>query len=356
MFANHIAAISLLIAYSAPFISPQNFWIPAFFGLAYPFLVVLNLFFVFYWALQIKKKAFYSLLIVICGFKFLFSTFAINLNTELPKDKKALKVMSYNVKLFDLYNWTRNNKTRNEMFQLINDENPDIVCFQEFYHRDSSEYSNCDSILQRTQLKYAHVLYTSHARFKQHFGIATYSKYPIIRQGKIAFEHKNNNVCIYTDLLINKDTIRVYNMHLQSIAFSKEDYKYAEDLQNNVETKEDVEHSKNILRRLKRAFVYRSQQADLIGAHIRETTIPTIVCGDFNDTPSSYAYHNISNKLNDAFTQSGSGFGRTYLGVFPSFRIDYILFTDDFKSYNFKVIKEDYSDHYPVTCYLTSNK
>jgi endonuclease/exonuclease/phosphatase family metal-dependent hydrolase len=352
MFGNHIVAISLLFSYAAPYISPQTFWPLAFFGLAYPLILLVNIAFVIYWAFQLKKRALYSLLLIVCGFKPLMQTIELNLFNNTPGDKSVVKVMSFNTKVFDLYNWSHNMDTRKKIFEMIDDEHPDIICFQEFYSRDSSKYNNYEALFKIANLKNAHVEYTSHGRFKQHFGIATYTKYPIINRGKIDFGYKGNNVCIYTDLLIGKDTVRVYNMHLQSIAFSKDDYKYAEDLQNEQATTEDVEHSKNILRRLKRAFVKRSKQADLIGAHIQSSPYKVFVCGDFNDTPTSYTYSTISKQLDDSFVKSGRGLGKTYSGVFPSFRIDYILHSKSFQSYNFKIIKEEYSDHYPVVTYI----
>ena len=140
-------------------------------------------------------------------------------------------------------------------------------------------------------------------------------------------------------------------MHLQSIAFSKDDYKYIDDLQNDVET-EDIEHSKSIINRLKRAYIKRAKQAELIHASIASSPYPVIVCGDFNDTPASYAKNKIATDLEDAFVESGNGFGRSYIGKFPSFRIDYILHSKEFESYHFRTIKEEYSDHYPIVCYL----
>lgn len=352
MFCNHLVAIALLISYLAPHVSPQNFWLLAFFGLSYPILLVLNLLFVLYWLIQFKKRLLYSLLVICCGLNLFFKTIQFSFS-EMPENDKALtKVMSYNVKLFDLYNWSKNIETRDNMFQFIEDENPDIICFQEFYSRDSSKLNNYDSLINKSNLKNVHVEYTASGKFKQHFGIATYTKYPILNRGKIDFGYKSNNVCIYSDLLIGKDTIRVYNMHLQSIAFSKDDYKFAEDLHNDSETKEDVERSKNILRRLKRAFVKRSKQADIIGAHIGLCKYKTIVCGDFNDTPTSYTYQTISKSLDDSFVESGRGLGKTYSGVFPSFRIDYILHSKELKSHNYKTIKEEFSDHFPIITYI----
>ena len=351
MLCNHFAVIGLLVSYMAPHISPETFWIISFFGLFYPILLIINLLFVFYWAIQIKRRALYSFLIIIAGYTNLHNYVQFTFNNTPDGSKKLIRVMSYNVKVFDLYDWNTNINTRNKMFKLIKSEEPEIACFQEYYHRDSSKYANTDSLLKLTNFKYYHIEYTSNIKPKQHFGIATFSNYPIINKGEINFGYKSNNVCIYTDIVILKDTFRVYNMHLQSIAFSKDDYKYMDDLQKDVET-EDIEHSKSILTRLKHAFVKRAKQADIIKLSIDSSPYPTIVCGDFNDTPASYTKNTIATNLSDAFVESGNGFGRTYIGKFPSFRIDYILHDKTFKAYNFRTIQEELSDHYPIVCYL----
>lgn len=352
MFINHLAVIALLISYLSPRISPENFWFVAFFGLAYPILVFINFLFIIYWAIQLKKRAIYSLIVILSGWMILHRFMQFNISSGSEASKKAIKIMSYNVKVFDLYNWSHNKETRANIFGLITDESPEIACFQEYFHRDSSEFSNTDSLKKINHWSYAHIEFTKTVKRIHHWGIATFSKYPIVNEGKVNFGYTGNNICIFSDIKIGKDTIRVYNMHLQSIAFSKDDYKYAENIQKDIETEEDIEHSKNILRRLKRAFIKRAKQADLIAESISKSPYPTIVCGDFNDTPSSYSYSTISGKLTDSFIESGNGFGKSYVGAFPSFRIDYILHDDTFKSFEFRTIREELSDHFPVVTYL----
>jgi endonuclease/exonuclease/phosphatase family metal-dependent hydrolase len=195
-------------------------------------------------------------------------------------------------------------------------------------------------------------------RIVDHWGMATISRYPIVGKGKIEFPNTNNtitsNMCIYSDIKINEDTIRVYNVHLQSIQFENEDYTFIENIGEEKEAQ--IKGSKRILGRLKKAFIKRAPQAEAVAAHIKKSPYPVWVCGDFNDPPSSYAYHTISGNLKDSFMESGWGFGSTYAGKFPSFRIDFILHDSKHSSFDYKIINEKFSDHYPLCCTINLKK
>lgn len=351
LWVNYLVIVCLILSYTARYINPQAFWLIAFFGLGYPILLIVNLLFTVYWFAQMRIIGIWSLLVIVLGWNSFFSYFQVNFDSVHPSNKDV-KVMSYNCMLFDLYNWSKNAHSRNLIFDLLQEESPDVLCLQEFYtSEEEKDFHNADTLVKFLPTKYIHAEYTTTLREKDHWGIATLSKYPIVRKGKIVFNTTSNNICIYTDVVMNSDTVRIYNLHLASVHFGKQDYKFIDDIMNDKETQE-IEGSKNILRRLKRGFLKRSIQAEQVALHIKSCPYKVILCGDFNDTPSSYAYRKIKGELNDAFIESGSGIGKTYAGKLPAFRIDYILYSKEFTSYNYKRVHETYTDHYPISCYL----
>lgn len=352
LWLNYAVIVSLIIASLAKYVSPQLFWIIAFFGLAFPFIYLLNLIFAIYWLVQFRRlfafSAVAAVLTLSTAFKYLQFNFSGSTSPE-----KCFKITSYNSMLFDLYNWFHNTETRNKIFTNLSEIDSDIICFQEFYtSEEPGDFNNIDSLTKLLNLPYHHAEYTTTLREHDHWGVATFSRFPIIHKGKIVFETKNNNLCIYTDMIINKDTVRVYNLHLQSISFSKKDNLFLDDLKKGNESDEDLEKSKNILRRLKRAFVKRAKQVEIIKLHMSTCKYKMILCGDFNDTPASYTYAQLSSELKDAFVSKGKGLGKTYAGKWPQFRIDYILYDKRFKCEQFERSDETFTDHYPITAFI----
>jgi len=245
---------------------------------------------------------------------------------------------------------------RDKIFDFIKKESADIICFQEFFNDVTNKFTTLDTLIKFQKAKYYNTEYTSDTNSTNKFGIATFSKYPIIHSGKILFPPVTYNGCIFSDIIIDKDTVRIYNVHFESIKLSKEDYNLAEDISNinkprgsKVELKQK---SVQLLKRLKNAFIKRAPEARLVANSIEKCKYPIILCGDFNDTPTSYVYHLISSYLTDSFIESGSGFGQSYIGLLPTFRIDYIFHSNEFKSTELQTVHVEISDHYPIICYL----
>ncbi|HWY38396.1 MAG TPA: endonuclease/exonuclease/phosphatase family protein [Bacteroidia bacterium] len=352
LWLNYFTAIALFLSVTAKYISPATFWPLAFLGISFPLLFILNLFFLIYWGVQVRGWVMVSGLTILLSVNTVLGNLQYHFFSQKPSNND-IKIMDYNCMLFDLYNWSHNKQSRKIIFNMLQEEAPDILCLQEFYTSEQpKDFHNADTLVSFLKTKNIHAEYTTTLRRFDHWGIATLTKYPIVRKGKIVFETKSNNICIYTDMLINKDTVRVYNLHLASISFGKKEYDFIDNLHKNQYKDSSLTESKNITKRLRDGFLKRARQAEMVAAHMKTCPYKIILCGDFNDTPSSFAYYTLGKDMNDAFRQSGVGIGKTYHGSLPFLRIDYILHDKSFESYNYQRYPESLTDHYPITCYL----
>jgi endonuclease/exonuclease/phosphatase family metal-dependent hydrolase len=352
LWANYAFIVALLVAVSAKYISPAFFWLPAFFGLAFPHFFILNCLFLVYWMAQLKPVLGFGIIALLLALPTAYRYVQVSLPAE-KSENKPLKVTSFNCMLFDLYNWNNNRNSRKLILGTLSEIDPEIICLQEFYtSEEKGDFNNIDTVRKTLRMPYYHAEFTTTLRGYDHWGVATFSKYPIVRQGKLVFKTRSNNICIFSDVVLNKDTVRIYNLHLQSISFSRQDNKFLEDVMAQKDRSDEVKAGTNILRRLKRAFVKRTAQVDLIVTHMRTSRYPVILCGDFNDTAASYAYQQLSSGLEDSFIEKGVGFGITYAGKWPQFRIDYILHSDELNCSDYRRGRETFTDHFPITAYF----
>jgi endonuclease/exonuclease/phosphatase family metal-dependent hydrolase len=265
--------------------------------------------------------------------------------------ENPFRVISYNVRLFNYYLWEKDTALRPKMMDYLHNESPAVVCFQEFLTLPKGNFTLASLKKELNDLPYSHVNYTHRIPGRLNFGLATFSKYPIIHKGNIEYENSLNGV-IYSDLVIAKDTVRVYNCHLQSVKLKQDYNQVLDSLIFNYDQKH-LREVKAISVRLRDAYIQRAYQAELLSRHIKTSPYPVIVCGDFNDTPFSYCYYKLSRGLQDAFIASGSGLGTTYRQNIAPIRIDYILYSPFLKSSQYFSKKTDWSDHYPVRCDFT---
>lgn len=354
LILNILGAAAMLMAYLAPLVNPSRMFLPALFGLAYPYLLMLNLVFLLYWLIRFKKEILISLIVILLGWTHLNSLIPLKLrSSEIPvstSQDKYLKALSYNVRGFNIYQWSREPEAKEEIFRFLESQEPQLVCFQEYYSSEKSGQTHSDISRQLDYLPYNAVYYTADPANRNGFGIATYSKYPILKKSRIPF-NSSFNAAMYTDILFRADTIRVFNIHLQSIRFQEDNYAFIDTARFKYNN-EQISGIRAIGSRLKTAFSMRAEQAKVIASYIKDSPHPVVVMGDFNDTPQSYAYRKIKKGLDDSFRKSGRGFGNTYAGELPSFRIDFIMYGPPFLSADFERIKTDYSDHYPISTRL----
>ena len=351
LIINFIVCFFLLLSFLSTHISPATIsWLP-FFGLAFPFIFIPVICFFVFWLILRNKWILLSLFTILLGINHVRHFYQITLWSG-PKSETSvkIKVMSYNVRLFDLYNWVKNKNTRNKIFNVLKREDAQIYCFQEFYYSEENPFTTRDTMVKFLKANNYHEGYTHYIpNGKHHFGLATFSSYPIIKKEIMMFENDPNNCVIISDIKIKNDTIRVFNAHLASIRFQKADYDYVGDAKTGKLLYPMQPKEQKIYARLKSAFIHRSSQIEQLTEKVNESPYPVIVCGDFNDTPVSYTYRTITRKLYDAFVEGGNGIGQTYIGKFPSFRIDYILHSKELHSYDYHTLPEELSDHHAIT-------
>ncbi|WP_377131189.1 endonuclease/exonuclease/phosphatase family protein [Rufibacter roseus] len=349
VFLNIGAAVALVLSHFSSYINPSFFWVASLVALTFPALLFLNLLFILYWLLVKSRAIFISMFAVLISFDNLKTQLQMNLLAdELPEQAEQMRVLSFNARLFDLYRWSGNPRTREKIFKMVQEESPDIVCFQEFYTSKKAGRNNLDTLIVLQRAKNNHVAYTETLRKTDHWGIATFSVYPIVHKGNILFNEETNNLCIYTDLLVGQDTVRVYNVHFQSNRFKREDYEFLENPGAVPSSDEKIAASRNIIRRLQVGAIKRARQVEKVAEHIKNSPYPVIICGDFNDPPASFTYNKISKGLEDAFVKTGWGVGNTYNGLYPILRIDYLLHSPEFSSSGYRTIRQNLSDHYPI--------
>ncbi len=312
-------ATILLLSYLLPFVSPKNIPVFAILSLFVPFLMVINALFVIYWIITLKKQFLLSTIILVIGW--FFSTPLYKFTETKSSLNDDIKVMSYNVRMFNHWRWIENDSITKKISNNILEQSPDILLFQEYY------------TLEKLSLNYPYK-YIKTRKKKDKIALAIYSKFPIINKGSLDLKKTANNI-IFADVIRKKDTIRIYNLHLQSLSIKPNKVNFGH------------EDSKKLIARLKERFKKQAEQTEVFTTHEKQWKGKKIIAGDFNNTAYSWVYNQISKDKKDTFIEAGKGFGKTFNYWFPM-RIDFI-FTDKNAIVNkFTSFSEKNSDHFPI--------
>lgn len=338
---NLVAVVFLTGSYISVYVPPDKIWLSAVFGLTYPVFLWINVLFILFWLIFKPKYVLFSLFVILIGWGFLSRYIQIGDKTSA---EHGIKLISYNVKHFEVNGVGEAKPVADTIIAFLKKEAPDIICLQEVRLRTNRVFN-----LQQFIDEFDFAEHYQYARTAYHGGIVTMTKFPIAKMGEIRFEN-SGNMAIFTDVVIGSDTIRVFNLHLQSFQIDPNNYSVIES--PDIMEEADLRQIREMGSKFKRAFKMRAEQARIIRENINWSPYPVLVCGDFNDTPFSYTYRNVKGKLKDAFKESGKGVGQTYIGKLPSYRIDYLLYSGKFRSANFKSHPFKFSDHLPISCTL----
>ncbi|HNU60146.1 MAG TPA: endonuclease/exonuclease/phosphatase family protein [Aquaticitalea sp.] len=318
---NIVFAILLLLSYILPYFEPKKFALLSVLSLTVPLLIIVNVLFFTYWLLKAKRQLLLSAIVLLVGYGYLTSLYKFTASKTID-DGNDFSVMNYNVRLFNVFKWIPEEGIDKKIVAFVNEKQPDILSIQE-YRRD-------EDIRLDGYYKFEVI---SGEKVKN--GQAIFSKFPIVNSGSIEFKNTYNNV-IFIDVIKGSDTIRVYNVHLQSMKI---------DANGDALTKES---SENLFRKVSNTFTMQQSQTELFLQHKNKCPYKMIICGDFNNTAYSYVYKEIKGNLQDAFVEAGNGFGKSFNFKFFPVRIDFILVDKAFEINSFKTFDVPLSDHYPI--------
>lgn len=346
--------VATVLCYSAAYVNPDKFPLSGLAGMAYPIVLVIDVLYVLLLAFLKKYSTFIMLAVIGAGYKFIDRTVQLNpmhYVDDFDDNDSSFSFMSFNVRLLDRYNWIKSkNDTKTKIFEFLKYENPDVICFQEFYNNSKDSITNEQIISELLQAGYIARDYNpADIQHNTNKGYRIFSKYPLSCTTPI-YDHTDNIIGIYTDVEFKGNKARIFNIHLRSIKLGYDDYDFIDqiDKKNN---SEQVSGVRNIYNKLTKAYSMRVQQAELIRRLMENSPFPVILCGDFNEPPVSYCYREIiGNDLCDAFCESGTGWGGTVRLSLMRFRIDYIVHSPALESRAFDTHHENLSDHFAISC------
>lgn len=327
-FINSVFAVFLLLSIGVAYIPPQQLPFIALLSLVVSMLLIINVLFLVYWLVRLRRELFLSLVVLLlCVVQ--YNSFYRFGKGEVPSaQNNQLKVMNFNVRLFNVYDWIKDPTIPHQIAQFIAETKPDVISFQEYSHNEAvslAEYPH----------SYIHLV-----KEKPPFGQAIYSKYPIIHKGSLGFKNTANNA-IFVDIIKNNDTLRVYNVHLESMQVHESDVDF------------NQENSKRLLRRMAQSFQKQEEQVHLLTTHLENTHHKAILMADLNNTAFSYVYRTLKGSKKDAFAQRGTGLGSTFLFKKIPLRIDFIFADPKFSILEFDTHQKELSDHFPISAVLS---
>ncbi len=334
-FSNLIFSILLSLAWIGSFCFTKIVFF-SFLALGLPLLFIINIIFLLFWFFYTKSKE----NILISLIPITFCLFILNRFSKIRESDQTqgdTTIMSYNIKEFTPY---QNIYQKEDLYlfdkkynALLEEENPDILCLQEFSERGNE-----------LKLLYPYHILNSKLQHKANRPLIIFSKYPIINYYAIKIKGKYTNN-LFADIVIKKDTLRVVNLHMESLTLRKKELK---DSTNSIFTR-----YQKVYNRLAHSFKLHQDQIDAIMKEVKKSPYPVILCGDFNNTPFSYEYSKAITTLHDTYQHKGNGIIDTYHHIPIPIRIDYIFTSPSIKTNSYEVIDKKISDHYPVKVSFT---
>lgn len=345
-----LLSVALLLSYLACFINPAKLGFVYYIGLGGQLLLLSNFLLALYWVVRWRKWAFVSLFALLCGVgywgDFVQLSFSKEYSDKVEDRKSELRVMSYNVHNFDLYQTPLGSHfTGDSIFADVLDVGVDVLCLQEYV------FGKKDSLLLVTMVdKMGYSAFDNSFMPSSHLAIL--SKYPLVNVRHVR-QGEGYNFAMYADMICDKDTIRIFNCHLQSTQYNVVNPGGVQAIINHEDDDQQIIY--RIGESLDRNSIIRAHQADTLALLIEKSPYPVMVVGDFNSPVFSYTYRRIRGDLRDSFDRSSGGFQYTYKRLGRLFRIDYVLLDRSIECLGQESPVWPWSDHNPVLARIKIN-
>ena len=353
IFATNIIVILLLFSsYLSWEVSPLKTNLFSYIGLVFGVLLTINCCYLLFWIIFKKwGLALFTLVSLLICYKPILTFFPLHINqNRIPEE--SIQILSYNIS--GLSNESKKSLDEHPILEYIARTDADIVCLQEYMVSKTGKSLISQRDVNRILNKYPYQsIIGLEASGKYHtYGLACFSKYPIEKSQEIIFESSYNGAAVYK-ININGKKYTIANVHLESNSITAADKQLYNDFLQRKEAADLDIVTSNIRTRLGQAYRKRVGQVEKVKNYIsKQSSDGVIICGDFNDTPISYAYSKMKVGLKDAYVSTGFGPGITYHEDLFLFRIDHIFHSPNIKAYQTKVDKVKFSDHYPLRTYL----
>lgn len=333
---NLLLLLPAILVTLAPYVAPTGWFWPNVFALAAPYWLLIPIIWLIVWGWRRKWKFMLvnlALLLLNIG---LWPKF-YQANAPLASKDKDIKIITMNVNAF-IYNYER----YEEILAFLKEQNPDILCLQEFYDWEGLRGGNPSSGPRLAkELDLQHWVNIPLIPGQHRFGLAFYSRYPILNAKNVTpSDSAATNGIAYADIKVYGEIMRLFNVHLQSYKFSIKQRRLFE--QQGAERPHidknqwDARSGWSFLKVMLHTWRDQDHQVRQFEATEKHNDKNTIICADLNNVPYSNYYKRIRGDLQDSFIERGSGTGTTYPVRMLPLRIDYV-----FAGENFTVVKHE---------------
>ena len=349
-FLYKIVVLYTLVVYALAYWTLSSHWVAGFMMMSLPILILVHLVYLVVWLFAAPRRALVTLVVLLVGYPFLKRTFRLDFSSDnslaAPANSTAesLSVLNFNVFSFGLnqYRSGKDNSTMRQFKTWMSQQDADVLCLQEYFSHSDMKDFKFTKLLHQNGYRYHAFLLKNESQSPGEVGLVVFSKYPIVATQDTLFSRQNG--LLQADIIWKKDTVRIINVHLHSMTLQLSQVVQGENYE-----KKKIE-AKYAFRQLRHGFKTRAQEIKPLEKWVVDSPYPTIVCGDFNETPYSYVYGRLRANLSNAFEEKGGGFGFSYNRLPYFIRIDNQFYDQErLELLGFKTLQNvPYSDHYPL--------